>query len=104
MLEWRLSMEWVSAGGKRRAGKARPGARTYLLPCHQLFHGYASPEEKACAVGGEIALRKILYLELLNILDKPSRKHVVFPRTVQCRTCKDRGCRLTQCSIVLYGL
>lgn len=108
MLEWRLSKEWVSAGGQRRPGQARPGARskrtTYLLPCHQLFHGYPSPEEEACTVGGEIAFRKILYLELLNILDKPSRKHVVFPRTVQCRTWKGRECRLTQCSVVLCGL
>jgi len=59
----------------------------YLLPGHKLLYGYLSPEEEPRAVLGEIPLCEIFYLELLDILHKPSRKHMVFPGAVKSRTC-----------------
>lgn len=84
-----------AAGERRAAGQALTQKKniTYLLPCHKLLHGYPAPEEKARTVGGEIAFCKIFHLELLNILDKASRKHMVITRTVECRnqTCHKQG-------------
>ncbi len=87
MLEWRVEEGGMGvSAGQRRGGGARPARdllkdiTPYLLPCHELFHGYPSPEEEARAVGGEIAFCKIFDLELLNILNKAPRKHMVFPK------------------------
>jgi hypothetical protein len=79
MLEWRLREEGRDGSAPGNTGQAKRSLHAYLLPCHKLFHGYPSPEEKARAVRREIPLCKILDLKLLNILDKPSRKHMVFP-------------------------
>jgi hypothetical protein len=93
-------------GREGRGGPNATGAQrhAYLLPCHELLHGYPSPEEEPRAVCGEIALRKVLHLELLDILHKPPGKYIVFPEIVQSRACNGRGRGLTQYSVVSTGL
>ena len=83
---------------------ASTGRERYLLPGHELFHGYPSPEEEPRAVLGEIAFCKVFHLELLDILDEPSGKHMVVPGDVKCRTWNGGGRKLTQCLIVSFGL